>query len=378
MRIAHLSPDYPFTALYRRFLLASAALGRDEHLMHVPCERGREVEHLQRCEASGVEIAYSHDFDRWQRFFYTHKRAAIIEGFRRTHGDRRFDLFYAHYLFSAGGPAAELARDRGVPYVCAVRNADRNTFLRWAPHLRPLGRKLLQNAGAIVFLAPNHRDAVIEDLFGPDSRPAMVAKSRVIPNGISDFWHDHPKMPRDRVPSVVRILYAGDFDRNKNLRGTLAAALRLRREGVEVRLTFVGDGPERPWALAQAGRFPSMVSVRPRIAGEAALAETLAEHDLFVMPSFRETFGMIYIEALSQGVPIVWTKGQGIDGWFPEGSVGASCDPADPASITAAIRRILGDYAAMSARARPAVLPFRWSDVARDTADLYRAVTGRS
>jgi glycosyltransferase involved in cell wall biosynthesis len=46
--------------------------------------------------------------------------------------------------------------------------------------------------------------------------------------------------------------------------------------------------------------------------------------DIFIMPSYNETFGLVYIEAMSQGLPIIYTQNEGVDGYFKEGSVGYS------------------------------------------------------
>ena len=48
------------------------------------------------------------------------------------------------------------------------------------------------------------------------------------------------------------------------------------------------------------------------------------ESDIFVMPSRYETFGLVYVEALSQGLPVIYTRGQGFDGQIPDGEVGYS------------------------------------------------------
>lgn len=57
-----------------------------------------------------------------------------------------------------------------------------------------------------------------------------------------------------------------------------------------------------------------------------------AESDIFVMVSHSETFGLVYIEALSQGLPILYTRGQGIDGTLKE-KIGEAADSYDENSI---------------------------------------------
>ena len=62
------------------------------------------------------------------------------------------------------------------------------------------------------------------------------------------------------------------------------------------------------------------------------------------MPSFHETFGLVYIEAMSQGLPIIYTKGEGIDGYFKEATVGYSVNPKDVKNIVKKIEMIIHNY----------------------------------
>ena len=56
------------------------------------------------------------------------------------------------------------------------------------------------------------------------------------------------------------------------------------------------------------------------------------------MPSFPETFGLVYVEAMSQGLPIIYTKGQGIDGYFEDGKVGYPVNTKDSNDIVKKLR----------------------------------------
>jgi glycosyltransferase involved in cell wall biosynthesis len=62
------------------------------------------------------------------------------------------------------------------------------------------------------------------------------------------------------------------------------------------------------------------------------------------MPSFTESFGLVYAEAISQGLPVVYSKGQGFDGQFDEGVVGYHCDANDAGDVAFAIKNVVKKY----------------------------------
>jgi glycosyltransferase involved in cell wall biosynthesis len=67
------------------------------------------------------------------------------------------------------------------------------------------------------------------------------------------------------------------------------------------------------------------------------LIDIYRANDIFVMPSFTESFGLVYAEAISQGLPVVYSIGQGFDRQFPEGEVGYHADPNSAQSVADAI-----------------------------------------
>ena len=96
--------------------------------------------------------------------------------------------------------------------------------------------------------------------------------------------------------------------------------------------------------------------------------------DIFIMPSLRETFGTVYIEALSQGLPVLYTKGQGIDGYFEEGSVGYGCDPVDVSDAVDKVIRIANSYTSMSKQCIMASRQFCWEIVANQYNDVINTM----
>ncbi len=97
--------------------------------------------------------------------------------------------------------------------------------------------------------------------------------------------------------------------------------------------------------------------------------------DIFIMPSLTETFGLVYVEALSQGLPIIYTKDQGIDGFYEEGYVGFHVDPHDIDDIGKKIIMIINNYDTLTDNIRNLLLDtFDWNNIAKRYIDCYTSI----
>ncbi|MDO5716095.1 MAG: glycosyltransferase, partial [Tissierellia bacterium] len=99
--------------------------------------------------------------------------------------------------------------------------------------------------------------------------------------------------------------------------------------------------------------------------------EELQNAHIYFMPSLRETFGLVYVEAMSQGLPIIYTKGQGFDGQFPEGEIGYGVEPDQEQEMIDKIFEIIKNYSEMSRRAVENAKKFNWKDISREYIQLY-------
>ena len=114
---------------------------------------------------------------------------------------------------------------------------------------------------------------------------------------------------------------------------------------------------------------PEAISYLGAIYEKDKLCEVFRSHTLFAMASFTETFGLVYVEALSQNLPVVFTKGQGIDGLFDE-SVGIGVNPLSIDDIKSAIKTILSSPELYSNETIN-FEDFRWSCVAEKYLSFY-------
>src|SRR5690606_19601822 len=95
------------------------------------------------------------------------------------------------------------------------------------------------------------------------------------------------------------------------------------------------------------------------------------QSDIFVLPSIKETFGLVYPEAMSQGLPVIYTKGQGFDKQFQEGQVGYSINCLEPDDIAEKILFVIERYNELSIRSTELVERFSWERIVKDYQKVY-------
>jgi glycosyltransferase involved in cell wall biosynthesis len=254
----------------------------------------------------------------------------------------------------------------------AVRNTDINVFMKLRPDLRWICWETLRNAARVIFITPSYRETLVGRV--PAKLGQMIdAKSELIPNGLEPFWLEPPAPIKSVTGGLLRLLYVGDFSRNKNIIGAMQAA-RLLNNQSPTSLTLVGaggDGEDQIDHLLATGDWPFVERVG-RVDKRDALRAIYRSHDIFIMPSFFETFGMSYIEALSQGLPVVHSKGQGIDGYFAAGTVAEAVDPTRPAAIAAGVSALADRLSEVKALCIAASTDFAWRTIAERYYRIYR------
>ena len=164
--------------------------------------------------------------------------------------------------------------------------------------------------------------------------------------------------------------------------GILLDALPAIRDAYpHCKLVLVGDGPYLPDLQMQAARLK--VSPAVRFAGTRTdIPQLLALADLLVFPSLREGFGLVILEALAAGKPVVASRLPVFAEIVTDGDTAALFTPGDPADLARAVRSILADPArlpAMSARGREIIeTKFSTARLSRELEAVYdAALAGR-
>ena len=148
------------------------------------------------------------------------------------------------------------------------------------------------------------------------------------------------------------------------------AVINLSLEIPDISLHLVGCGGEQEDRLKQLSKeHPNNIVFHGAITDKTQLRELYCQCSVFAMPSFSETFGLVYLEALSQNLAVIYTKGQAIDGMFPP-TAGEAVVPGSIESIKDALRKILThreDYSNQGVDFGQ----FRWKGIAMRYLELF-------
>jgi glycosyltransferase involved in cell wall biosynthesis len=197
----------------------------------------------------------------------------------------------------------------------------------------------------------------------------------VIPNGVSDEeFH-----PRAGQTKPFRIVSISRLDALKGHTYLLQAINLLRNEFPQLRLHIIGDGPQAPVLRRMIDDLDlhSVVQLTGPKYGSALLKE-LHEAQLFVLPSLRETQGIVFMEALMSGVPVVGGDIPGVREMLRNGEDGILVPVKDAAALAGAIAENLrhperARTMAENGRARM-MEHYRWSVIAEKTENLYKTI----
>jgi glycosyltransferase involved in cell wall biosynthesis len=290
---------------------------------------------------------------------------------RTLHRQQPFDFIHAHYASPCGVIALLARRWMHVPVALSVHGADVTYTAKQHPLSAAIIRWVFRNAD-IVFANSRWTACEIVRLGGLPEKVQVVHLGGNAP---------HRDMHLESTRSeVVRLLSVGYLEERKGHSYVLKAIKRLVDQGYRLRYVVVGSGPQdaKLRALTQELGLAEFVSFEGYKAHQDVWSY-FANCDIFALPSWQEAFGIVYIESLGQGKPVVGCEGAG----GPEdlkllGECIELVKPRDVQSLVDALKRLLDDperRRQMGAIGRKIVAEhFTWERNTLETIKIYQDV----
>lgn len=263
--------------------------------------------------------------------------AAVKPVADRLHAEQRFDLIHGHFIYPDGWAAARLAKRYGVPLI-VTEHASWRPWLDHAPRIRKHAVEAASQSRFMVAVSRSLASSIAEFV-------EIGERLRVIPNVVDESVFTLPRA--DNVQVANRLIFVGLIRHVKGLDLLLTALRSLLDRGQELSLTVVGESfygayradhdaaLEQVTALGLAPHVSFLGGMPP-----AEVAQEIWKSRLLVLPSRRETFAAVLVEALACGRPVVATRCGGPEDIVND-NVGVLVDPENPEALADGIAAVL-------------------------------------
>jgi glycosyltransferase involved in cell wall biosynthesis len=256
---------------------------------------------------------------------------------------RRYDVVHVHGLLNPiSSLAARSAIGCGVPLVLRpFGTLSQFTFehrrrIIKRIYLRFVDARALRRAGAVHFTTWEEVSEAAQ--FGD----ALVRRAAVLPPPLpSDAWPSRLAFDIERPPTAIMLSRLHPV---KNVELLLRAWRDVKRRYAHARLIIAGDG-EREYVDRLRGLAATLGLQGVTFVGfvhGTAKADLLANADVFVLPSFHESFGVAVLEAIAAGIPVVISSSVQLANFVREHNLGMVVEP-EPCSVASAISQIMAD-----------------------------------
>ena len=349
-----------------------------KNYVFIPCRENAQKKVFSNSE---TKLIYSESFKAgkniiekftniFNQYYFFSQQKRIYDKLIEKISIDKIGYIHAHTLFTDGYLAYMINKKFKKKYIVAVRNTDVNSFLKYGKHLRKTAIEIIKNADKVIFISESYRVNFIKSFLKTEDEKELANKFIVVPNGIDEFWFKNKPKAKDVPDKRVNLIQVGKIDRNKNVETAIKVCNELRSTGIDSRITIVGEGPLKEELM---NKYNEEHIVFKGFLQKEEIQKYYDDADIFIMLSKFETIGLVYVEAMSRGLPLIYTKNQGFDKTFQEGEVGFAVDYDNYEMAVENIKRILDEYSEISKRCIENIDSFSWNIIANKYKCIYES-----
>jgi len=251
--------------------------------------------------------------------------ARVVARLHRLMMRERIDTVFSFLVHANAAAAAASLFARNVRFIQSIQTTQPEPKWHWKV-------QKLAGRAAEKIVVPSPSVATVAEEWCDVGKWKIV----VIPNAIDPTEFDGLEAPSEEGEFPVGFL--GRLDSIKRV----PDLVRAMRDVPRAHLHIFGEGPERP----EIERNAIQLGLTPRVTLHGAVQrpqQALSKMRLLVLPSAAEGFGLVLIEAMAAGIPVVATDVPGIKDVVKDGVTGLLVPPAQPQKLAAAINRLIAD-----------------------------------
>lgn len=259
--------------------------------------------------------------------------------------EEKIDILHAHIWNPASGRYAYLAaKSTKIPLITTEHDPFELT-----PFKNFLKKKLLNNVTKIIAIS-NDNKKILQKLY-----PEQAKKVEMIHNGIDitwwqsqllrftddDFHHIKEGLFKAKLDSLIVITVA-ELHERKGIKYLLQAIPEIVEKFANIKFVIIGDGPDR----ANLEHLAEKLKISDNViflGKQKEIPKLLKSSNIFVLPSRREGFGLVNLEAMITPLPIIATKAGGIPEIVKDKETGILIEPENSEELTKALIKLIAD-----------------------------------
>ncbi len=310
-------------------------------------------------------------------FFRLNMSPWVSRDMKETINKGDFDVIHAHHAFSRMPLSAlNIGRDFNIKGILTTHTVsfmpDYNYLWASLSYGYPVYRIMISKADEIIAVSDSARRFISHFTDVP---------VRVIPNGVDTS--EFRVMDRSEAKKMMGFgdepffLYVGRLVSKKGLFTLLMAFSDVLKEMPEAKLRIAGKGNLKPVLLSMSKALGINGSVEfLGYVPDESLNPLFSSADVFVLPSaFGESFGIVILEAMASGTPVIGTKVGGIEEILGDGKCGVLVPPSDPSKMAEAMVSLMVDRDLRERMGKRALRRVRkeydWRVVAKKVMEVY-------
>ena len=340
-------------------------------------KKWRAYAHTPREDAfGGIKVCYPRFLSFPKGLFYEQKGYLMSRGLKDPLEQElrtgKYDIIHVHRAFPDGFATMLAIKDYRIPLVVTLHGTNMTSTIYRSEKCKKSIAAVFKLASGIVTNSNKLRDIAIEEI-------GYGYKTLVIPNGI-----DKMEICGETAMHLFRegarmVLSVSRLERQKGVAENLSALSRLLPKYPDLFCVIVGEGPEG----SRLKRLAKQLGVEEhvRFLGKMSHAEVMqhmAECEIFSMPSWDEGFGVVYLEAMAHGKPVIGGQREGIEDVISHKEDGLLVRTQDINSVASALDYLLEDperARKIGENGRKKVLEnYTWESNAKYYIEIYKSI----
>ncbi|MGL4730046.1 MAG: glycosyltransferase [Clostridium sp.] len=228
---------------------------------------------------------------------------------KEIYKDFRFDLIHAHVAFPDGECALKLSKEYKKPVITTVHGQDINYTINLNESYKKKVIDVLEKSTSVVFVSNKLKNEALK-------HTNKLVDFHVIANGINkeDIKQEKSKIVKKELNGDEYILIVGNLIKTKGIDYAIKAFANIENKYPNLKMIIIGDGLEKEnlKKLCQEKNIEHKVIFKGRLENTKVM-DYMKNCLFFVLPSYKEGFGVVYIEAMAHGKSVIGCKGEGIE-----------------------------------------------------------------